>query len=93
MVKLQPVDGFAAETTSAAVIGLASQLGIPVSTTHNISASITGVGAAKRFSAIRWTIVERMLWAWMLTIPVSALIAYGCIKALIATGYFVPASA
>jgi PiT family inorganic phosphate transporter len=76
MVRLQPVNGFAAETSSAAIIGLASYFGIPVSTTHNISAAIMGVGAAKRFSALKWTIVEKMLWAWLLTIPVSGTIAY-----------------
>jgi PiT family inorganic phosphate transporter len=76
LVRLQPVNGFAAESSSAAVIGLASHYGIPVSTTHNISAAIMGVGAAKRLGALKWTIVERMVWAWLLTIPVSAAIAY-----------------
>lgn len=76
MVRLQPVHGFAAETTSATIIGLASYFGIPVSTTHNISAAIMGVGAAKRLNALKWTIVERMVWAWLLTIPVSGGIAY-----------------
>lgn len=76
MVHLQPVNGFAAETSSATIIGVASYFGIPVSTTHNISAAIMGVGAAKRFSALKWTIVERMVWAWLLTIPVSGTIAY-----------------
>lgn len=76
MVRLQPVNGFAAETSSAAIIALASHFGIPVSTTHNISAAIMGVGAAKRFSALKWTIVERMAWAWLLTLPVSGTIAY-----------------
>ncbi|HEY2827556.1 MAG TPA: inorganic phosphate transporter [Pirellulales bacterium] len=76
MVRLQPVNGFAAETSSAAIIGLASYFGIPVSTTHNISAAIMGVGAAKRFGALKWTIVERMVWAWLLTIPVTGTIAY-----------------
>ncbi|MBL8815791.1 MAG: inorganic phosphate transporter [Planctomyces sp.] len=80
MVRLQPVHGFAAETTSAAVIGMASMMGIPVSTTHNISAAIMGVGAAKRFNALKWTIVERMAWAWLLTIPISGGIAYLLIK-------------
>ena len=82
MVKLQPVHGFAAETSSATVIGLASHFGIPVSTTHNISAAIMGVGAAKRFNALKWTIIERMAWAWLLTIPVSATIAYLLIRML-----------
>lgn len=80
MVKLQPVHGFAAETTSATIIGLASHFGIPVSTTHNISAAIMGVGAAKRFSALKWTVVERMVWAWLLTIPISGGIAYWLVR-------------
>jgi len=76
MVKLQPVHGFAAETSSASVIWLATSLGIPVSTTHNISAAIMGVGASRRLSAIKWSVVERMVWAWILTLPVSGMIAY-----------------
>jgi PiT family inorganic phosphate transporter len=79
MVKLHPINGFAAETSSAAVILVASVFGIPVSTTHNVSASIMGVGAAKRFNAIRWSVVERMVWAWILTLPVTALLAYGLV--------------
>ncbi len=82
MVKLQPVNGFAAETTSATIIGLASHFGIPVSTTHNISASIMGVGAAKSFNALRWTVVERMAWAWLFTLPVSAFVAFLCVRTL-----------
>ncbi len=54
----------------------ATHLGIPVSTTHNISAAIMGVGAARRLNAIKWTVVERMVWAWILTIPVCAGLAY-----------------
>ena len=69
MVKLHPINGFAAETSSATVILAATHLGIPVSTTHNISAAIMGVGAARRLNAIKWTVVERMVWAWVLTIP------------------------
>jgi PiT family inorganic phosphate transporter len=76
MVKLQPINGFAAETSSSAVIFTATTLGIPVSTTHNISAAIMGVGAAKKFSAVKWTVVEKMVWAWILTIPISGGIAY-----------------
>lgn len=79
MVKLQPINGFAAETSSATVILAATHLGIPVSTTHNISAAIMGVGSARRMNAIKWTVVERMLWAWILTIPISAALAYGCV--------------
>ena len=76
MVKLQPINGFAAETSSSAVIFTATTLGIPVSTTHNISAAIMGVGAAKKFSAVKWGVVEKMVWAWILTIPVSGGLAY-----------------
>ncbi len=80
MVKLQPINGFAAETTSAAVILTATHLGIPVSTTHNISAAIMGVGAAKRLQAVKWSVVERMVWAWVLTIPVAGTIAYVLVR-------------
>lgn len=79
MVKLHPINGFAAETSSALVILIASAFGIPVSTTHNVSASIMGVGAAKRFNAIRWSVVERMVWAWILTLPICGLLAYGLV--------------
>jgi PiT family inorganic phosphate transporter len=58
-------------------------LGIPVSTTHNISAAIMGVGAARRLNAIKWTVVERMVWAWILTIPVTAVLAYFLVRLLI----------
>ena len=80
MVKLHPINGFAAETSSATVIFTATQLGIPVSTTHNITAAIMGVGCAKRLNAIKWSVVERIIWAWVLTIPVSAMIAYGLVR-------------
>lgn len=76
MVKLQPIHGFAAETTAATVIQIASHWGIPLSTTHIISTSIMGVGATKRFSAVKWGIVEQMLWAWILTIPITAFVGY-----------------
>jgi len=80
MVKLQPVHGFAAETTAAAIIHAASTFGIPVSTTHVISTSIMGVGAVKRFGAVKWGIVERIVWAWVLTLPVCGLLGYGIEK-------------
>jgi PiT family inorganic phosphate transporter len=76
MVKLQPVHGFAAETTAAVIIHFASGLGIPLSTTHAISTSIMGVGAMKRFGAVKWGIVERIIWAWVLTLPICGLIGY-----------------
>lgn len=82
MVKLHPINGFAAETSSAAVILAATNLGIPVSTTHNISAAIMGVGAARRLNAIKWTVVERMAWAWILTIPVCGVLAYAFVRLL-----------
>jgi inorganic phosphate transporter, PiT family len=77
MVKLQPVHGFAAETTAASVLFVAAHFGMPVSTTHAISTSIMGVGAAKRFSSLKFSVVERILWAWVFTIPASAAVAYG----------------
>jgi inorganic phosphate transporter, PiT family len=77
VVKMQPIHGFAAQTTAAGIIQLATHLGIPLSTTHVISASIMGVGATKRFSAVKWGIVGHMVWAWVLTIPITGLAAYG----------------
>ena len=76
VVKLQPIHGFAAETTAATVIQVASHFGIPLSTTHVISSSIMGVGATKRLNAVKWTVVARMAWAWVLTIPATALLAF-----------------
>jgi len=76
IVRLQPVHGFAAQTSAAAVIQLASYFGIPVSTTHVVATSIMGVGATKRLSAVKWGIVNRIVWAWILTIPITAVLAY-----------------
>ncbi|HTD88753.1 MAG TPA: inorganic phosphate transporter [Candidatus Binatia bacterium] len=76
MVKLQPVHGFAAETSAALIIQTASIYGIPLSTTHVITTSIMGVGAAKRFSGVKWTVVERIIWAWVLTLPATGLIGF-----------------
>ena len=76
MVKLQPVHGFAAETTAACVITGASHFGIPVSTTHVIATSIMGVGASRRLSAVKWGLVGRIVWAWVLTLPVTGLLGY-----------------
>ena len=80
MVKLQPVHGFAAETSAALIIQVASHWGIPLSTTHVISASIMGVGAAKRFSGVKWTIVERIVWAWVFTLPVTFFLSYVLVR-------------
>ncbi|GAB2621113.1 inorganic phosphate transporter [Novilysobacter erysipheiresistens] len=87
LVKLHPIHGFAAEASAASVITLASSLGIPVSTTHNISSAIMGVGTAKRFNAIKWTVVEKMIWAWILTIPLAGGLAYGLFRLLAAMGW------
>src|SRR5512143_1319140 len=72
LTKLKPFGGFCAETAGALTISLASHFGIPVSTTHTITGAITGVGAAQRFSAVRWGIAGRIVWAWILTIPAAA---------------------
>jgi PiT family inorganic phosphate transporter len=87
MVKLQPIHGFAAETTAATIIFGASLAGIPLSTTHVISTSIMGVGATKRLSAVKWGVVSRIVWAWVLTLPITALIGYGTCRLLHACGY------
>ena len=77
ITKLRPIDGFCAETASAASIFLATHMGIPVSTTHVITGSISGVGAAKRLSAVRWGVTLQIVWAWIFTIPGAALIGGG----------------
>src|ERR1700704_925587 len=76
VVKLQPVHGFAAETTAALIIQAASIYGIPLSTTHVISTSIMGVGAMKRFSGVKWLVVERIIWAWIFTLPATGLLGF-----------------
>jgi PiT family inorganic phosphate transporter len=76
MTKLKPVHGFSAETASAISIIFASLLGAPVSTTHTITGAVIGVGAATRFSAIRWGVAYKIVWAWILTIPSTALISF-----------------
>jgi len=75
ITKLRPVNGFCAETSAAIVILTASNLGIPVSTTHTITGTIVGVGATNRLSAVRWGVARRILWAWVLTIPAAAVIS------------------
>jgi len=76
MVRLLPVHGFAAETTGAAVLSVAAHYGMPVSTTHAITTSIMGVGCAKSFSALDLSVIRRILWAWVLTLPVTALLGW-----------------
>jgi PiT family inorganic phosphate transporter len=76
LAHLQPIHGFAAETAAASVIQIASHLGFPLSTTHVISSSILGTGAARRMTSVRWGIVRTMAGAWVLTIPVTAVLGF-----------------
>ncbi len=87
MIRLHPVHGFAAETTSATVILIAGELGMPVSTTHVVTTSIMGVGCAKGFNALKLGVVERILWAWILTLPASGIVAYGLVRVAQAFGW------
>jgi phosphate/sulfate permease len=80
MVKLQPVHGFAAETTAATLLAVTGSLGMTVSTTHSVTTAIMGVGCAKRFSALKFTLIERILWAWILTLPAAGLVAYALVR-------------
>jgi len=82
ITKLRPIDGFSAETASATSIFLATYLGVPVSTTHVITGAISGVGAAKRLSAVKWQVTVKIVWAWILTIPVAGAFGYLCYKLL-----------
>jgi PiT family inorganic phosphate transporter len=75
ITKVTPMEGVSAETAGAITLFISDKLGIPVSTTHTITGSIIGVGATKRLSAVRWGVTINLLWAWILTIPVSALLA------------------
>jgi PiT family inorganic phosphate transporter len=77
ITKVTPLEGVCAETAGATTLFITEQMGIPVSTTHTITGSIIGVGATKRLSAVRWGVTYRLLWAWILTIPISALLAGG----------------
>jgi PiT family inorganic phosphate transporter len=71
ITKLQPVGGFAAETGAAVALLIATQTGVPVSTTHAITGAIVGVGATRRLSAVRWGVAGQIVWAWVLTIPAA----------------------
>ena len=75
ITKVTPLEGVAAETAGAVTLFLTEHLKIPVSTTHTITGSIIGVGATKRLSAVRWGVTVSLLWAWILTIPISGTIA------------------
>jgi PiT family inorganic phosphate transporter len=84
LTKLEPVHGFAAETAAAVTIQLASHLGVPLSTTHTINTTIMGVGATRRFSAVRWGVSRDIVTAWILTFPVCGLIAWTVAKLTLA---------
>ncbi|MBS1795102.1 MAG: inorganic phosphate transporter [Acidobacteria bacterium] len=84
IAKLQPVGGFCAETSGAITLAIATHFGIPVSTTHTITGAIVGVGATKRLSAVKWGVAGRIVWAWVLTIPMAGLI--GALAYLIILG-------
>lgn len=87
MVKLHPIHGFAAETSSATILTLAAHFGMPVSTTHSISTAIMGVGVAKNPRALQWTVIQKIVWAWVLTIPAAGLMAYFLLKGVMALGW------
>ena len=85
ITKLQPFGGFCAETSGALTLFGATLAGIPVSTTHTITGAIVGVGATKRLSAVRWGVAQRILWAWVLTIPMAggfAALFFFCINVI-----------
>ena len=88
ITKLQPIGGFSAETGAAMAIYLATQMGVGISTTHTITGAIVGVGSTRRLSAVRWGVAGQIVWAWLLTIPASAIIGaltYGVISTLFGT--------
>ncbi|MGZ8173448.1 MULTISPECIES: anion permease [Methylobacter] len=82
MVKLHPIHGFAAETSSATILLTAAHFGMPVSTTHSISTAIMGVGFAKNPHALKLSVIERIVWAWVLTIPAAGGVAWGLVNLL-----------
>jgi PiT family inorganic phosphate transporter len=75
ITKLKPIGGFCAETGGALTLFLATSLGIPISTTHTITGSIMGAGSVYKFSAVRWGVAKQIVWAWLITIPASALVS------------------
>jgi PiT family inorganic phosphate transporter len=87
IIRLRPVDGFCAETGAALTLGMTIFGGVPVSTTHTITGAIVGVGSLKRFSAVRWGVAGRVVWAWVLTIPGTALVAAALWALLGMTGW------
>ncbi len=87
MIRLHPVHGFAAETTAATVLVTAAHFGMPVSTTHAVTTSIMGVGCAKGLNHLKLEVAERIIWAWIMTLPASGVIAYLLVKLAQAAGW------
>ena len=87
MVKLNPIDGFAVDTSSATVLMTAAHFGMPVSTTHTVSTAIMGVGFAKNPRALKFGVIERIIWAWILTIPAAGGVSYGLYKLFTTMGW------
>jgi PiT family inorganic phosphate transporter len=87
LTKLHPINGFAADSASATVLLTAAHLGMPVSTTHAISSANMGVGYAKNPNGVKWSIIQRIIWAWILTLPAAAAVAYGLVKIAKAQGW------
>jgi len=83
VAKLKPIDGFCAEAGAAVMLFISSAFGIPVSTTHTITGSIMGIGSLKRMSAVKWGVAGRIIWAWIITIPCSAIISALAYKAFL----------
>jgi PiT family inorganic phosphate transporter len=77
IIKMEPVHGFAAETSGALVLLGTAHFGMPVSTTHTITSAIMGVGAVTRLSAVRWGVTKRIVYAWVFTLPGAGLVGYG----------------
>ncbi len=82
ITKLKPVGGFSAETAAATSLFLATHYGIPVSTTHTITGAIIGVGSTQRLTAVRWGVARRIVWAWIVTIPAAALMAWAAFNVI-----------
>lgn len=82
LVHLKPVHGFAAEATAATILAVSGKFGMPVSTTHCITTSIMGVGMARSFKALKWSVAERIVWAWIMTIPATGLLGWGWYRLL-----------
>ena len=84
--RLLPVNGFAADTSSASVLMTTALLGMPVSTTHAVSTAIMGVGVARNHKGMRWHLVESIVWTWFMTLPATGLIAYALMRLCLALG-------